>query len=57
MTIAHMTSTKEMYLLLPFAGSNKEATLVSRITKANFRYAYNADNNKKSCKNFFFDNR
>ena len=53
MTIAHMTSTKEMYLLLPFAGSNKEATLVSRITKANFRYAYYADNNKKSCKNFF----
>ena len=52
MTIAYMTSTKETYLLLPFAGSNKEATLVSRITKANFRYAYYADN-KKSCKNFF----
>ena len=48
-----MTSTKEMYLLLPFAGSNKEATLVSRITKANFRYAYYADNNKKKCKTFF----
>ena len=47
LTIAQMTSTKEMYLLLPFAGSNKEATLVSRITKANFRYAYYADNNKK----------
>ena len=47
MTIAYMTSTKETYLLLPFAGSNKEATLVSRITKANFRYAYYADNKKK----------
>ena len=52
MTIAYMTSTKETYLLLPFAGSNKEATLVSRLTMANFRYAYYADN-KKSCKNFF----
>ena len=51
-----MTSTKEMYLLLPFAASNKEATLVSRITKANFRYAYYADKNKKAVKTFF-DNR
>ena len=56
MTKAHMTSTKEMYLLLPFAGSNKEATLVSRITKANFRYAYYADNNKKAVRTFF-DNK
>ena len=48
-----MTSTKEMYLFLPFAVSNKEATLVSRISKTNFRYAYFADNNKKNCKNFF----
>jgi hypothetical protein len=56
MTIAYMTSTKETYLLLPFAGSNKEATLVSRLTMANFRYAYYADN-KKSCKNFFFVNK
>ena len=52
-----MTSTKEMYLLLPFAGSNKEATLVSRITKANFRYAYHADNNKKKTLRIFFDNK
>ena len=56
LTIAQMTSTKEMYLLLPFAGSNKEATLVSRITKANFRYAYvlcRQQQQKKICKNFF----
>ena len=50
-----MTSTKEMYLLLPFAGSNKEATLVSRITKTNFRYAYVLfrQQQKKAVRTFF----
>ena len=59
LTQVQMTSTKEMYLLLPFAASNKEATLVSRISKANFRYAYvlcRQQQQKKSVRTFF-DNK